>query len=370
MHFAEAHLESWMREYYFAAELDIGSSGVECFSLAELRKLVGISDTELNEIVFSDSHTLGGLGLRKAIAERWFEGKVENVMATHGSSEAIYMIMQSLLEAGEEVIVLRPCYQQLYSIAESIGCQLRFWHLRYEQNFRPDIDEIKKLITPRTKMVIVNFPHNPTGATLNRREQKELLGAVASAGAYLVWDGAFSDLVYEGDPLPEPGLQYDRAISIGTLSKAYGLPGLRVGWCLASENVLDRFVRLRDYLTLHLSPLVEVIAMRVIENADALLSARLAQSRHNLAILSEWMERHRGVLEWVPPKGGVCAFIRFLNTDDTEPFCRTLSDNYKTLLVPGSSFRLPQHVRLGFGGSTPDLIEGLSKFSELLGRGV
>lgn len=368
MQLAEAHLERWMRQYYFDTELDIGSSGVECFSFAELRKMLGISNDELDEIVFSDSRTLGDPGLRNAIAARWFNGRAENVMATHGSSEAIFMIMQSLLAARDEVIVLKPCYQQLYSIAESIGCNLKFWTLRYEEKFRPDIDEIKKLITPNTKMVIANFPHNPTGTTLSRDEQNELIKAVSSVGAYLVWDGAFADLVYDGDPLPEPGLDYNKAISIGTLSKAYGLPGLRVGWCLADEAVLDRFVHLRDYTTLHLSPFIELIARRVIENADQLLSARLAQARRNLAVLSEWMQRHEGVLGWVPPLGGVCSFIRFLNTDDTEPFCRALSEDYKTLIVPGSTFRQPEHVRLGFGCSTSELTEGLSRFSNLLDR--
>lgn len=122
-------------------------------------------------------------------------------------------------------------------------------------------------------MVVVNLPHNPTGATVTPDQQRELIDLCARAGAYLVWDMAFSDLTYDGPPLPDPGLFYERAVSMGTLSKAYGLPGLRLGWCLAPPEVLERFIRIRDYLTLHLSPLVEMIAERAIRGGDLLPGA-------------------------------------------------------------------------------------------------
>jgi capreomycidine synthase len=279
---APALLESWMRDYYFNTEIDIGSSGVENFSLSELYKLTNLTQEELNNVVFHDSSTLGSLPLRQAIASRWSNGDPEQVMVTHGSSEANFLIMNGLLNAGDEIVVLDPCYQQLFSIAESIGCQLKRWPLRSENNFAPDIEEAKKLITQHTRMVVVNFPHNPTGASLTQQEQNELVEAVAKVGAYLVWDAAFADIVYDDVPLPNPNLDYDRSISMGTFSKCYGLPGLRFGWCLASPEVLERFVHLRDYMTLHLSPMIELIAQRVVENADNLLSIRLQQARTNL----------------------------------------------------------------------------------------
>ncbi|MCC5621225.1 aminotransferase class I/II-fold pyridoxal phosphate-dependent enzyme, partial [Nostoc sp. CHAB 5715] len=235
-----ALLEGWMRDYYFSTEIDIGSSGVENFSLTELYQLTNLTQEELNNVVFHDSSSLGSLQLRQAIASRWSNGDPEQVMVTHGLSEANFLIMNGLLNAGDEVVVLAPCYQQLFSIAESMGCQLKHWQLRCEHNFAPDIEEVKKLITPRTRMVIVNFPHNPTGVSLSQQEQNELIKAVAEVGAYLVWDAAFADIVYDGIPLPNPNLHYDRSISMGTFSKCYGLPGLRFGWCLASKEVLEQ----------------------------------------------------------------------------------------------------------------------------------
>ncbi|NJK49499.1 capreomycidine synthase [Candidatus Gracilibacteria bacterium] len=363
---APALLEGWMRDYYFNTEIDIGSSGVENFSLAELFQLTNLTQEELNSVVFHDSSSLGSLELRQAIAERWGNGDPEQVMVTHGSSEANFLIMNGLLNAGDEVVVLDPCYQQLYSIAESIGCQLKRWQLRFEQNFAPDIEEAKSLINSRTRMVIVNFPHNPTGASLTRKEQDALIDAVAKVGAYLVWDAAFADIVYNGSPLPNPNLRYDRAISMGTFSKCYGLPGLRFGWCFASPEVLARFVRLRDYMTLHLSPMIELIARRVVEKADKLLSIRLQQARINLDIVSKWVEQHQALVKWSRPQGGVCTFLGLRGISNSESFCHYLANTHKVLLVPGTCFNNPSHVRLGFGGATTDLNEGLSCLSKAL----
>lgn len=359
-----AHLEYWMRDYYFSTEIDIGCSGVENFSFGELRRLFNITPDDLDRIVLRDSRTLGDPDLRTAIGNRWGNGKAERVMATNGSSEAIYLVMHSLLEPGDEVVVLDPAYQQLFSIAESIGCKLKHWRLRFENSFRPDLDEARHLIGPQTRMIVVNFPHNPTGASLTPPEQNELIELAAAAGAFLVWDAAFAELTYDSPALPDPGERYDRSITLGTLSKAYGLPGLRVGWCLAVPEVLERLVRLRDYTTLSLSPLVEHVATRAIENGDLLLQPRLAQARHNLELLQSWVNHHGEFVSVARPQGGVCVFMRIHDVADIEDFCRELADKYKVLLVPGTSFRQPNHVRLGFGCSTRELTEGLSRLSE------
>ncbi len=362
----EVLLESWMRRYYFDTDIDIGSSGVQSFSLSDLRELLGLTQAETDAIVFDDSQTLGDPLLRDAIARRWGNGNAECVMATHGSNEAIYLILNALLKAGDEVVVLDPIYPQFFAIAESLGCSLKPWLLTSEQNFEADIGELKRLISPRTRMVIVNFPHNPTGTTLSLKQLQELIGAVAEGGAYLVWDGAFAELTYDSDPLPDPALSYQRAVSIGTLSKAYGLPGLRIGWCLAPTEVLDRCARLRDYINLHLSPLVELIARRAIENADMLRGIRLRQARVNLGMLAEWAEEHRELVKWVRPRGGVSSFVGLRGVSDVEGFCHDLARVHRVLLVPGRCFNYPSHVRLGFGGATAELKEGLARLSAQL----
>ncbi len=364
MDIAPAHLEYWLRDYYFTAEIDISCSGVENFSFGEVRQLFNITPDDLDRIVLRDSRTLGAEDLRTAIGNRFGNGKAERVMATNGSSEAIYLIMNSLLEPGDEVVVLDPAYQQLFAIAESIGCRLKRWQLRFEDSFHPDMDEARQLITPQTRMIVVNFPHNPTGASLTPAEQDELIKLAADAGAYLVWDAAFAELTYDSPALPDPGTRYDRSISLGTLSKAYGLPGLRVGWCLAAPEVLERLVCLRDYTTLALSPLVEHIATRVIENGDLLVQPRLAQARQNLELLISWCNSHSEFVSMVRPQGGVCTLMRVHGVADIEDFCRQLADERNVLLVPGTSFGQPDFVRLGYGCSTTELTTALSRLSE------
>ncbi len=367
--FPAALLEDWMRHYYFETEIDIGSSGVEDFALGELSGLLDFSVQDLERLVFHDSRTLGGPGLRQAIADRWLHGDSDRVMATHGSTEATFLTMAALLSSGDEVLVCDPCYQQLHSTAATLGCSIRRWPLRFERGYRPDLDELESLVNDRTRMVVVNFPHNPTGASLSREEQLRLIGIVERVGAYLVWDGAFAELVYDSAPLPEVGLLYEKGVSFGTLSKVYGLPGLRVGWCLAAPGLLEKMVRVRDYVTLHLSPLVELIAERAVRHADRLVALRFEQAKRNLEIVAGWAASEDGRVGWVRPAGGVTAFPR-LPMPDTEPLCRRLAEDHKVLLVPGSCFGHPAHVRLGFGGASAQLERGLAHLSSLLRSGA
>lgn len=366
MQIAPALLEFWLREYYFSTTIDLGCSGVQNFSMGELRELVGFTQADLDAVVFNDSQSLGEPGLRGAIARRWADGNYDRVMTTHGSSEGMYLMMHALLRAGDEVICLEPVYQPLSAIAESIGCVVKPWRLRFEHGYVPDIDELKSLITMRTRMVVVNFPHNPTGTTITLEQQNELIDAVERVGAYLVWDSAFAELVYEEPQLPDPGLRYEHTITLGTLSKAYGLPGLRVGWCLASPDALQRCIQIRDYITLYMSPLVELIARKAIEKGDLLLDVRLQQARLNLELLSAWVDENAEFVEWVRPRGGVSAFVRLPDIPDVEMFCHQLAQERKVLLVPGNCFNHPSHVRLGFGCATSDLEQGLAQVSQLL----
>jgi capreomycidine synthase len=362
---APARLEDWLRDYYFTTKIDLGSSGVQNFSFAELRELTGLGQEELDAVVFDDGRSLGTFGLRQAIADRWGDGDMGRVMVTHGSSEAILLVMQALLGAGDEVVVLDPGYYALTNIAESIGCVMKVWPLHFEAGFVPDLDELKGMLGPRTRMVVVNFPHNPTGASLTPEQQKGLIAAVEEVGAYLVWDRAFAELTYEGEPLPEPALLYERAISLGTLSKAYGLAGLRIGWCMAAPEVLARCVHLRDYTTVFLSPFVEGIAQRAVEHADLLVGKRLAQARANLRELTGWAARHEDLIDFIPPRGGVTVFPRFRKLDEVETLCEELGKE-GILLVPGSCFGHPRHARLGFGGPSGPFREGLGRLSRCL----
>jgi capreomycidine synthase len=361
-----ALLEEWMRSAYFSTEFDIGSSGVESFQLRELREIIDIDLEDLDQIVFHDSQTMGGDGLRRAIADRYAGGLVERVMVTHGSTEANYLLHLAMVNAGDEVIVLDPAYQQLVSLAEGLGARVKKWKLREEVGFEPQLEDFQALLTPETRLVIVNFPHNPTGATLTHGQFDEFLAMIRAQGAWLIWDAAFAELVYDGQPLPDPTATYERAISMGTLSKAFGLPGLRVGWCIAPTSILDKCIRLRDYISLHLSPLVEFLAQRVIEHADTVIQNRLDRARTNLAICKSWAIEQPRNIDWIAPRGGVSAFPRLRNVENVYALCRQLATIDRVLAVPGSCFGRTQHIRLGFGGNREQLQVGLTKLTKAL----
>jgi capreomycidine synthase len=366
MRLARAPLEDWLRDYYFTARIDISSSGVSPYSIAELRDILGIDIADLDRIQFRDSRSAGDPQLRVAIAERWGDGDPERVMATNGSSEALFLMMMALLQDDDEVIVPEPAYHSLVSVAEAFGCRLRCWHLRFEEGFQPDVKELASLMSERTRMVVINFPHNPTGASIDMGTLRRIAEIASDAGAFLICDAVFAELTYNGAPLTDATLLYKRAISFGTMSKAYGCPGLRVGWFIGPHEVVKACISIRDYTTLALSPLVELFAIRAVRAADLLLQPKLQQATRNLNILQDWITQHKANVECVRPAGGVVAFPRLRNVPDVEEFCHTLMRKHGVLLVPGTCFGMPGHVRLGFGGDTDELQDGLSCLAEVL----
>jgi capreomycidine synthase len=362
MNLAIARLEAWMRSYYHNVDYDIGSSGVRDLTMAELRAICGFELSELDSLIFHDSEPLGGRSLRAALADRWTGGDAERVMVTHGSSEAIYLVMHTLLRPGDEVIVVDPAYQQLYDIAAALGARITRWPLRPEQGFAPDLSLLRELATAGPRMIVVNFPHNPTGISITADQQRELIAIAAAAGAWLVWDNAFGEITYSAGPLPLPGRDYDRCLSFGTLSKSYGLAGMRVGWCLAPPDLLAEMALLRDYIALYVSPVLEFFTERAVRHADQIVALQREHARTNLRVLQDWARRLPDLVRFTPPAGGVTAFVEFPGQPDITQSCRRLAEQHRVLLVPGTCFGdgFRNYARLGFGGTAEELAAGLS----------
>ncbi len=356
-----APLEDWYREQYFNAEIDISGSGVEDFSLGQLRELIGITNEALDAIVFNDSASLGEPKLRQALADKFGDGNAEKVMVANGGSEAIFLIVEALLGAGDEVVVIDPGYHSLVNIVGAKGCVVKRWSLEFDNDFNANIDTLAELISDKTKAVIVNLPHNPTGTSVSPQQQRRIIELAKQADAYLLWDASFTHLCYDEAPLPEVTTLYDKGISFGTFSKAFGLPGLRFGWAVAPQEVLQRCIILKDYTTLFLGPLVEYIALKVVENADVVIGNRLAQAKTNRKLLSDWIESQQGRVKWVLPRGGVTGFVQFDGVTDIVDFCTFLLDNYGLLLVPGTCFNREGYARVSFGNNTAKLQEGLKR---------
>ncbi|UFR00341.1 capreomycidine synthase [Streptomyces sp. Go40/10] len=365
-------LEEWYRRHLTACRYDISSSGVHPYTFAETRELCGLRVEDLDEVVMDDSVSEGGAGIRRAIADRYCAGDADRVLVTHGSSEAIALTLDALLRPGDRVVVQESIYHSLGYFPRRTGCRVVPLPADRVRDGEIAPDALTGLVTADTAAVIVNFPHNPSGRTLSPRGLDALLARVEAVGAVLVWDGATAEIAHRWQPLPDPATRYERTVTYGTFSKTFGLPGLRVGWAITSPELLRATFPLRDRTTLFLSPLVELVAEHAMRHADRLIERRAAEARRNLGHLTEWAARHRELVDWTAPEGGVCCLlgIRELSTarDGTavEEFCRDLLAEHKTLLVPGSAFDAPQAVRLGFGGPEADFRAGLEHLSRFL----
>lgn len=367
MDIAIAKLEAWMRDYYHAVDHDIGSSGVRDLTLGELRAMCGFQPSDLDSMVLHDSESYGGQRLRAALADRWTGGDIDRMMVTHGSSEAIYLVMHLALQPGDEVIVPEPAYQQLHGIAQARGCRVTRWPLDPAAGFAPDLAALRKLATNGARMIVVNFPHNPTGRSITLADQRELVAIAEDTGCWLVWDHAFGELTYHADPLPLP-LGYDRCIGFGTFSKSYGLAGLRVGWCTAPPELLARMALLRDYIALYVSPVLEFFAEQAVRHADRIVARQREHARGNRQLLIDWAAQRPELVRFAAPDGGVSAFVELLDQPDVTRSCRRLAEQHRVLLVPGECFgdAYRNYARLGFGGTAAELAAGLERLERVL----
>jgi capreomycidine synthase len=363
MNLPKAKLEYWMRDYYFSCSMDLGSSGVYPYSFKDICRTCSLDISDLNDVLFEDGPTIGSFELRKALADRYNEGNADCVMTANGSNEMLYHLLSTLLNAGDEIVALDTIYHALDAVPIAKNCRIKRWQMKENRNFRVEMSELRDLITRDTKLIAVNFPHNPTGVSISQNEQNELIDIARSVDAYLIWDAAFEEIVPNGLRLKNPFLAYDKAISVGTFSKSFGMPGLRVGWCFASKDVIQKCVQLRDYTTLYVSPLIELVAAKVIHHADSFVNNRLDAVAGNRKLLERWVSENKDTVTWSAPMGGVCCLIKIPMVDDMDEFCKALAKKYGVMLVPGSCFGLSEYARLGFGESPTKFEKGLEYMS-------
>lgn len=363
-------LEEWYRRHLNPGVVDISSSGARPFLLSEIRDVCGLRSADLDSVLMDDSTSQGGPDIRQAIADRYAGGRADTVLVTHGSSEAIALTLPVLLQPGQRVVVLEGIYHSLAHYPRETGCEVDVLPLAAVREGRIDPAELDRLITEDTSAVIVNFPHNPTGATLSRSGLDALIEHLDRTGTTLVWDGALAEVAHRFEVLPDPTALYPATVSYGTFSKTFGLPGIRVGWCIAPPELIRATFARRDRTTLFLSPLVELIAAAAMRHADALIGQLAEVARRNLAHLTEWIAADTTGVSWSPPEGGVCGLLQLPMGTDVEQFCRELLQERNTLLVPGTAFGMPQGVRIGFGGTEETFRQGLRDLeAHLRGRG-
>jgi aspartate/methionine/tyrosine aminotransferase len=311
----------------------------------------------------------GAEGLRTLIAADGEGLGPEDVLVTTGAAGALFIISTSLLAAQDHMVVIRPNYATNLETPRAIGCEITFLDLAFEDGFRIDFERLAAAISPRTRLVSVTCPHNPTGVTLSEAELRRLVELTRQAGCHLLVDETYRDLSYDG-ALPLAASLGDHVISVSSLSKAYGVPGIRVGWLITRDRALqETFLAAKEQISICGSVLDEWVAEQVLANRAAILKPTLAEMRRRRGLVSDWMAGEV-LLEWVPPTGGVVCFPRMTSEPPggVDAFYGRLLDVHGAYVGPGHWFEMPDSFfRLGYGWPTAGELEaGLGAISKAL----
>lgn len=338
-----------------AAQYDLAISNVLACSIddlpgaAEALALTGRNDNGYEPLV-------------QAIASR-YGVPAEQVTTGQGASGANFLVCAALLSAGDEVLVERPGYDPLLGAPRLLGANVARFDRRFDEGYALDPGRVSKAVTPRTKLIVITSPHNPTGVVAEREALREIGRIAASHGAHVLVDEVYLDSVRA--PI-EPAVRLgDAFIVTSSLTKSYGLAGLRCGWILSSPEIAERVRRARDVVDGTGSVVAERLSVLAFEHFDALLARTRALLDRNLALIEPFLQG-RTDIEYVRPDGGTVAFPRIRGVADTRTFAARLLAERETAIVPGHFFEAPAHFRVGFSGHTDALKEGLQRLAVAL----
>lgn len=369
MHITPFAVEIWMNEWELKCEFNLAETCVESITIGQLLNLAGRNDTELSELLpmkMTYGAIEGSDRLRNAVAALYEKQKPDNIVVTHGTIGANSLVHQALVSRGDRVVSVIPTYQQHYSIPESIGADVVTLKLREEDQFLPNLSELKKLATPGTRLIAINNPNNPTGALMDRGMLLEIVKIAREADAWLL-----SDEVYRGTDQHGSGMTasvadlYEKGISTAGMSKAFSLAGLRLGWVAAPREVIESVMHHRDYNTISVGMIDDHFAALALEHSDKILARSQAITRGNLKILAEWVESEP-LISWIPPKSGTTALLKYHLDMPSRDFCIALLKETGVMFTPGSAMEMEGYVRIGYANSEDVLRAGLTRVSEFL----
>jgi aspartate/methionine/tyrosine aminotransferase len=365
-------LEEYLEKWEFKAPYLFCNSDLETLSLKELLSYAdpeGMSYWENLRLGYTE--VSGSIELRRELSQLYQKIGSEQVLTFAGAEEGIFATFQALLTSLDHVIVVTPCYQSLQSIPESIGCQFTPVSLDSSLNWHLDLKQIEKAIRPNTRMIIINFPHNPTGTVLKENELKELVEIARSRGIYLFSDEVYrwTELEPENQMIPAADL-YERAISLGVLSKGFGLAGLRIGWIATQDaQVRQKLTRMKHYLSICNSGPSEVLALIALRAKEKIIARNHQLIRENLALLDPFFQKYSQVIHWTRPTGGCIGFPHLEIKKPIEAVAEQLIEEEGVLILPGNAYSFPgNYFRIGFGRKS--FPEGLVRFERFLERNI
>ncbi len=352
MKITEFKLERYFAQHEFSVPYLLGSSDSESFTIQEILDLEPGAAEAFNKHWLGYTEYDGNPELRSQVSNLYEDINPSQVSICAGAQEAIFAFANTMLGPGDHMIVQFPAYQSLYQVAQDAGCEITNWPMNPDDNWELDLQFIKDHIRPETKVILINMPNNPTGYLASKRWQQELVAIADKHGIFI-----FSDEVYrwlehnEEDRLPAMADIYDKGISLGVMSKTFGLPGLRIGW-LAMKNteLFNQISAFKDYTSICNSAPSELLSIVGLRNKEKLIARNLGIVNNNLAMLDQFFIKHEGVMSWVKPKAGAISFPKLNSGINASDFSKQLIDKNGVMIVPGELyFYNNQYFRLGFG---------------------
>lgn len=363
-------VERWMNDYEDDAVYNLGETCIDSLTVKELLELCGKNPQEyltaLGDVRLTYSHIFGSPDYLKGVAGLYESINPDQVVPTHGAVGGNNMVITTLIEPGDNMISVMPTYQQHYSIPESIGAEVRILQLRPENNFLPDIEELKSLIDNKTKMITVNNPDNPTGSWIPVDVMEQVAQAAAKVGAYVLSDEVYRGISEDGSYMHSIVDVYEKGISVGSMSKVFSLAGLRMGWIATRDmDVIHQIHERRDYDTISCGVLDDMLASLALANKERIFARNREILLKNREILDNWVQETEGV-HYIKPVAGTTALVYYDKDIPSYDLCVRLIREKGLLFTPGSCFELENCVRIGYAFDSKLLKEGLNQFTEFL----
>lgn len=363
-------VEEWMNAWEVGAKYNIAETCVDSISMNELFELTGEDKTEFLNRLCARRLSYGDIeGLpefRKGVCGLYKTLNIENIVPTHGASGANHHVFYSLISPGDRVVSIIPTYQQLYSIPESYGADVQILHLGKENNYLPDLEKLRRLVTPKTKMICINNPNNPTGALMSEQMLREIVEIARSADAWILCDEVYRHLSQEDGWCPSIVDLYEKGISVSSMSKVFSLAGLRLGWIATHDmSVVKSCLSHRDYNLVSCGVFDEMLAAAALKHRDKLLERSRKIVRENLQILDDWVGSEPHV-SYVKPKAGTTALVYYDLDISSYEFCEEMYKKTGAFVTPGDCFEVPHSMRIGYAYGKQDLIDGLKAISEYI----
>jgi aspartate/methionine/tyrosine aminotransferase len=348
-------------------ECNLSESGVHPMSVEEL---VGPDEAGAllrQRLVYVQTN--GTPALRAAIAGLYPGATADNIVVGNGTAEANYIAVWRLVEPGDEVVMMLPNYMQVWGVLRGQGAVVQPWRLGEDRGWTADVEELEKLVGPKTRLIAVCNPNNPTGSILSEDAMKAIVRVAEKHGAWILADEVYRGAELDGRETRSFWGLYDRLLVTCGLSKAYGLPGLRIGWVAGPAETIAELWARKDYLSIAPGALSDVLAQKAVE--PAVRRRILARTRGivngNYAVLQDWMRRHENAFRLVPPRAGAIAYPRYSWPIGSTRLMERLRDEQSVLVVPGDQFGMDGFLRIGLGNEPADLSAGLERIDRVLG---